>query len=324
LQISALWEDAPLLAKDGDLDVDALIERTVPKDNVVHLVEGPVRRENKNRTPRNRSRLRSLRFGRPRIAMVGAAALVVVIAVLLTVIKPWVREYVTDVGEQQTITLRDGSTIELNSRSRARVAYSKSERGVELLEGQALFHVAKDPSRPFVVKSGPTRVRAVGTRFDVYRKESGTTVTVVEGRVLVSNVRNSRPAQALAAGVRQVVQPGAAAPPEGDTAVLNAGEQITVARNIPLQASAADVETTTAWTQRRMVFKSAPLPEVAAEYNRYNPRRLVVGSAALRDFHISGVFAAADGASLVEFLRAQPNLSVRTTDSEIQITTKEP
>jgi len=73
-----------------------------------------------------------------------------------------------------------------------------------------------------------------------------------------------------------------------------------------------------------MVFKSAPLTEVAAEYNRYNPRRLVIGSAALQDFHISGVFAAADGTSLIEFLRAQPNLAVRSTDSEIEITTKEP
>lgn len=323
LQISALWEDAPLLAKDRDLDVDALLQRIVPKDNVVHLVDVAAAR--KDDAARSTSRMWLVRSGRG-MAVAGAAALVIVIAVLLAAIKPWAREYVTDIGEQRTITLLDGSTIELNSRSRARVAYTKSERGVELLDGQALFHVAKDPSRPFVVKCGVTRVRAVGTQFDVYRKDNGTTVTVVEGRVLVSNGGSSRSGQTLSAEVRQLVRrPGTvAAPPEAAAAVLNAGEQITVARNSPLLPSAADVETTTAWTHRRMVFKAAPLTDVATEYNRYNPRRLVIGSPALREFHISGVFAAADGVSLIEFLRAQPNLAVRSTESEIEITSKEP
>ena len=56
---------------------------------------------------------------------------------------------------------------------------------VELVEGQALFRVAKDHARPFVVQTAGIRVRAVGTQFDVYRKASGTQVTVVEGRVAV-------------------------------------------------------------------------------------------------------------------------------------------
>jgi len=60
--------------------------------------------------------------------------------------------------------------------------FFKAERNVELIDGQALFEVAKDKTRPFVVRSGATLVRAVGTQFDVYRKRSGTTVTVIEGR----------------------------------------------------------------------------------------------------------------------------------------------
>src|SRR5258708_6316398 len=56
---------------------------------------------------------------------------------------------------------------------------------VELLDGQALFEVAKDAARRFVVRSGATRVRAVGTQFDVYRRSGSTVVTVVEGQVAV-------------------------------------------------------------------------------------------------------------------------------------------
>jgi transmembrane sensor len=329
LQVSALWEDAPLLAKDRDLDVDELIRHTLDKDNVVPLREGGGLQDEGGGPQGGGISSKGWRarwsWTTSRVVASTAAALVVTIVVVLTVIKPWAHEYVTDIGEQQAITLQDGSIIELNSRSRAQVRYNKSERGVDLLEGQALFRVAKDPSRPFVVRCGVTQVRAVGTQFDVYRKENGTTVTVVEGRVLVSNVGEPKSGRTLTSETPpKTVARGAAKSRSGDTAVLNAGQQITVAPNIPLEPSVADVETTTAWTQRRLVFKNAPLTEVVAEYNRYNPRRLHIGDPTLRDFHISGVFAAADGVSLVEFLRAQPNLVLHTTDSEIEILTQEP
>src|SRR6185312_16380584 len=64
-------------------------------------------------------------------------------------------------------------------------------RDVELIEGQALFAVAHDVARPFIVSAGNAAVRAVGTQFDVYRKQTGTTVTVVEGRVAVSSVSHA-------------------------------------------------------------------------------------------------------------------------------------
>ena len=60
---------------------------------------------------------------------------------------------------------------------------SDRQREVTLLEGQALFRVAKDRHRPFVVRAGDAQVRAIGTEFDVYRKQVATIVTVVEGRV---------------------------------------------------------------------------------------------------------------------------------------------
>ncbi len=97
------------------------------------------------------------------------------------------------IGEQRSIALADGSTLELNSRSKVRVRYSEHERALELLEGQALFRVAKDTSRPFIVSCDGTRVRAVGTQFDVNKKRGGTVVTVVEGQVsVVSSVIDAR------------------------------------------------------------------------------------------------------------------------------------
>lgn len=222
--------------------------------------------------------------------------------------------YSTDIGEQRSVTLADGSRIELNSRSQLRVHFTDHSRDIELLEGQALFQVAKDKTRPFIVQSANTQVRAVGTQFDVYRKESGTTVTVVEGTV---SVDASQRAMANAG-----VQPSAL--------MLNAGEQVTVSTVTPAEAAGqnsietpipkvANITAATAWTQNRLVFESATLIEVADEFNRYNERRLVIESPELHDFHITGTFSSSDPAPLLRFLKARPDIIVTEDQDEIHI-----
>ncbi len=72
-------------------------------------------------------------------------------------------------------------------------AFSKNERLVELSRGQALFEVFKDASRPFIVVSDSARVKAVGTQFDVNHHKQGIVVTVVEGRVAVTQPSTTQP-----------------------------------------------------------------------------------------------------------------------------------
>jgi len=263
--------------------------------------------------------------------------------------------FTTDTGEQRFVKLVDGSTMELNSRSRVRIRFSDGERDVDLLEGQALFHVAKDPTRPFIVHSGSTLVRAVGTQFDVYRKASGTTVTVVEGRVAVLSPllqaehgggpsgsalplpsASSEPsAPALRPGNAQHV--ASTAPPlqkpEGsvpsDTALpganaifLSAGEQITVTSQSLPHSTHTDTAVATAWIQHELVFDSTSLSDVAQEFNRYNTRHIIIRDPALRDFHVTGIFSSADPASILRFLRAQHDIDVDETDDDIRISKK--
>jgi transmembrane sensor len=267
--------------------------------------------------------------------------------------------YVTRIGEQKLIHLADGSTLELNSRSRVRVHFSDAERDVDLLEGQALFRVAKDHARPFIVRSDATLVRAVGTQFDVYRKVSGTTVTVVEGRVAIlpaglsretslqvtpepirspgvtstpssSAPHSSHSSQGLGAALTTSgphtqqasnadLFPGSA-DAEGEHAIfLSAGEQVTVTAAAPPQPTPANVAAATAWTQHRLVFNGTPLTDVAQEFNRYNIRQLAVSNVELEQFHVSGVFSSTDPTSLLRFLRAQRGIRVVETDMEIRI-----
>lgn len=334
LQISALWEEAPLLQRSRNHSADELIERARAGSNVVAL-------DAAGRVDRHATVLARRPAWILRGHYVLIAASILIVATGLALWQQFVRgTYATSMGEQRSITLVDGSTIELNARSRVRVAFTATERAVDLLEGQALFHVAKDPARAFVVRSDGTRVRAVGTQFDVNRTRAGTIVTVVEGRVAVLALESGSERAArvqweegvsgrsLAPGGNSTgTAAGASAdrtgqPTDSTPMYLIAGEQVTVTAHTSRRRAHTDSAGVTAWRQRKLEFSSSPLTEVADEYNRYHNRRLIVRDPRLENFHISGVFSATDSASLVAFLRQQPNLNVRETDSEIEITSQ--
>ena len=357
LELSSIWEDGGDPKLDRNNSTDMLIAQARAATNVIPLdlraeprplsVSPPIVSDAK------------MRVSRPRFFAAAAVVIVCFGAAASTWIYGWgSATYATGIGEQKLIQLADGSTLELNSRSRARVHFSESERTVDLLEGQALFRVAKDHTRPFIVHSDATLVRAVGTQFDVYRKASGTTVTVVEGRVAVlpaglsgetpvnaetihspglesapnsSSPSDNHPSTASTA----VMTSGRKAPDlqasnadlfprsadmaAGQAIFLSAGEQLTVTSAAKAQPIRANVAAATAWTQRRLVFNSTPLTDVAQEFNRYNVRQLTVSNVELEQFHVSGVFPSTDPTSLLRFLRAQRGIRVDETDTEINI-----
>ncbi len=223
LKITALWEEAPMLDSGRTLASNELVGRALAETNVVSLSHhgqffaqsasrgqtGPdeLRGQQESAPPGSRAsthgdsshasplggeQQRSTGKGRAKLFAV-AASLVGVVAVASTWFYVQRDTYSTVIGEQRSIRLNDGSTVDLNSQSKIRVRFTEHRRNVVLLEGQALFRVAKDVSRPFVVATTDTHVRAVGTQFDVYRKDSGTIVTVVEGRVAVLSGLRSFP-----------------------------------------------------------------------------------------------------------------------------------
>jgi transmembrane sensor len=311
LELSSIWEDGGDPELDRAHSTDALIALARTATNVVPLerADGIATRttpQNPSREVKAAARRLSSRF--LLVASVTASVVGGVLGVWFLASMP--PSYATRTGEEKAIQLPDGSSLELNSRSKIRVRFSEHEREVDLIEGQALFRVAKDTARPFVVHRDSARVRAVGTQFDVYKKDSGTTVTVVEGRVAVLPRPSAEPASsALDAGA-------------ADAIILMAGEQITVAPSTATKPAKADVAVATAWTQHQLVFESTPLADVAREFNRYNVRQLIVNDAELRDFHVTGVFSSTDPASLLRFLRGQRGISVEETDTDIRISKK--
>jgi transmembrane sensor len=325
LELSAIWNEGRLLDPQGKFDQNTLIaEAVADHDNVIDwsgtrndfdvpaaaLAPAPAQREHR-------------RFSRWRFAAIAASLALAATAALFYVQTLQAPTYATAIGEQRSLALMDGSTVELNSRSKLVVRYTAQGRNVELLQGQALFRVAKDASRPFIVKTGATLVRAVGTEFDVYQKRDGTVVTVVEGRVAIVTDHALPWPDAATSATDESRRSNLEFPtvPKGQIGniLVAAGEQLTVTPKLIQIAEHPNIATATAWTQRQLVFESASLADVADEFNRYNDRQLIVADPKLETFHVSGVFSSTDPASLIRFLRARPELKILETESQIRI-----
>ncbi len=331
LELAAIWNEGAGLDPNQAFD-DATLMRDVRSEaNVVPLDVAETRAMDRDRS----TVVAQERTRPPGVAARLAIAASVAIAMAGS---GWLylqhNVYSTDIGEHRSLALSDGSRIELNANSRVRVKFSHAGRSIELLSGQAFFTVARDPERPFIVTSADMRVRALGTQFDVYRKKSGTTVTVLEGRVAVASRSKVAAAPSAQAAPRLSHSPVAhdskavASANAGATTassaelLLNAGEQAVVTQRASVKQSAPNITAATAWIQGRLVFQAAPLQEVADEFNRYNQRRLVISDPGLASFNVTGVFSSTDPASLVRFLEARPGIAVTSTDNEILVARK--
>ncbi|MBM3851948.1 MAG: DUF4880 domain-containing protein [Verrucomicrobia bacterium] len=226
---------------------------------------------------------------------------------------PFTTTATTEVGAQRALDLPDGSVVHLNTDSRVEIAYTSDQRQVRLLRGEALFEVAKDRSRPFVVSTGSVQVRAVGTAFNVRLRSQAVEVVVTEGSVRVEN-----PATPAAAPVRSSAAPSAN--------LLTAGQKLTVdltspatAPSIPVTVTPAAVKRALAWQQQRLEFDSAALPEMVAEFNRYSRHQLVIADPRLEQKRFGGSFPASDHRTFVRLLETHFGVVAESRNGQTQL-----
>ncbi len=303
LDMLALWEDARCYDPHHNLDIDSLVALACTDHTVIgevgiqHRPDRATTRITPEKGDANAITSRKpIRNGllQPRTAIAALLSIVINCGIAWYVMDSQRAAYSTRIGEQRSVQLPDGSRVDLDADSDVRTNFTPQERTVELISGEALFHVKKDPSRPFIVRIGDARVRDIGTEFDVNRTTLGTVVTVLEGRVSVF---------ASVSGTE-----------------VDAGQQTTITRAAVAVPRAVDTAAVTAWTRKLLVFSSTPLPEVAEEFNRFNSRRLVIASRELADVQVTGTFGAFDPDSLARFvrlLRAQPGIEVVEKNDQI-------
>ena len=170
-------------------------------------------------------------------------------------------------GELRKLLLDDRSKVDLNTNSEIAVSLTYARREIHLSRGEAMFTVADDPSRPFIVAAGPATIQALGTKFSVRLRPDGSVETIVtEGRVLVS------------------VPPGAGS-------VLSVGKRAIVSGGtIEVSELAADrLNNKLAWTSGYVVFAGESLAEAVKEVNRYN-RLQIVADESVAQINVGGIF----------------------------------
>lgn len=205
----------------------------------------------------------------------------------------------TAVGQRSTVTLEDGSIVELNTDSLVEVRYSEGRRDLRLVRGQALFEVAHDRSRPFVVEAAGQRITALGTAFDVRLDGEEMRVTLIEGSVTVEGARPARSGHPAA------------------TRTLRPGEQFVAAADRPPVVLPIDVQQQVSWRTGRLIFSDEPLGEVIGELNRYSERKIVLADASLAELRVSGVFRAGAVGSFVSAMDAGFPVSAENRGDEV-------
>lgn len=184
--------------------------------------------------------------------------------------------YETAEDQQRAISLADGSIVELGSDAIVTVSYTDEERHLHLQAGEAVFTVAKNPKRPFVVQAGQGSVTAIGTVFNVRTSDASVQVRVLEGTVAV------RPT--LARSGRSSGRPGVQA-----VALVTAGRETSYSRSGRLAPVVeADVNRGLGWRMGVLTMVDWPIEDVIAELNRYLTDEITIGDTAVGDLRFTG------------------------------------
>ena len=225
-----------------------------------------------------------------------AAALLVGVAPLAPTLRDYAaaERFSTHVGQQYRAALDDGSLVELNTATRVAVNLEPDRRAVRLSRGEAVFEVAKDRARPFVVKTPLADVRAVGTVFSV-RTDDGLEVAVTEGVVAIE-----RAGRVLAH--------------------VAAGETFSMSRSGDVLRAVGQterIERELAWREGKVAFAGETLAEAADEMNRYNRRQVKIADASAAGIRIGGYFRATDPEGFAAAIEASFPVTAEVDDDLI-------
>jgi transmembrane sensor len=245
-----------------------------------------------------RSRTRWLRWAL-------AASIFLGIALSLT-LALWPRGsmYRTAIGKTQTVPISDGSRVTLNTDTRLRVAVNDDRRTVDLQQGEAFFEVVADPRRPFVVTAADQRIIVLGTEFAVRRAGNEVRVVVTEGKVQIERLGRREPklvSTQLEAG--NIARTGAAG---------------VLVENKPIEVA----EESLSWRAGFLTFRQIPLAEVAAEFNRYNERKVTVADPGIAAMRIGGTFRATNADAFARLMEEAFPINVELRSGEIVLTAR--
>ena len=210
------------------------------------------------------------------------------------------QQFSTALGARKTVALADGSKVELNTATIGRALVNDRQREFWLDRGEAYFDIVHDAARPFVIYAGTRTVTVLGTKFSVRRDGDRVTVNVIQGRVKV-DLGPSRPdGPSTTIGV-------------GDTAVADGDSTIVASRSLE------QVERAMSWRQGMLTFDNATLADAAAEFNRYNARKIEILDEQAAQTRIGGTFEANNVDAFARLLREAYGVKVEVDPGAVKI-----
>lgn len=312
LAVAQMHGDFKAAAQKKTRTAEALIERALREDPVVMF---PRLLDNKTGDGRS-SPSRKRRVGR-KLARVGAAMAAAVL--LLLGGSHWRarnnvvdQSYTAGSDSVRSLKLPDGTLVQISKDSRIDVHFDTRHRRIEVVRGNALFDVGKDPHRPMLVSVGGHVLQDIGTVFDVRRETGSDVLTVLSGRV---RVLDSAPPASEDAKLPATV----AEPNHGTVADLVSGQQVELHASGAGPVHAAQIAQATAWLPEDIQFRHETVSDVARRFNAYTTQPLVIEGERVADMRISGVFHANDPKAFVAYLATLPNVRVEQNADGVRI-----
>lgn len=226
--------------------------------------------------------------------------------------------YATAIGQQKTISLSDGSALQLNTNSQIRLDYSGDYRDIHLLQGEAHFIVAKDKDRPFRVSAGHGLVQAIGTAFSVYLNHDDVEVVITEGSVSLQSrqgfINKGAPAsdpKALTLIPDRVLGQLSAGQSAVIKDVLSDSGGVHSVKAVVADVSPQELERRLSWRKGFIVFKGLPLNQVVDEVGRYSQMSIELTDPAMASIKIGGQFRVGEVDAILESLEINFGLAVK-------------
>lgn len=231
--------------------------------------------------------------------------------------------YATAVGQQQTISLSDGSVVQLNTNSQIEVNYNEQFRDVYLLQGEGHFKVAKNTALPFRVYAGDGMIQAIGTAFSVHLDAKDVNVMVTEGRVALASIdekdnhnganlplnRTSRFSEGIKINTLGTLDAGQSAKMQrvSQSSVTDSLEAIQIVEQ-------PELERRLSWRDGLLVYAGESLQEVVADVSRYTTVSIEIMDEEVESIKIGGRFRVGETDVLFDVLEENFGLRIKHVD----------
>lgn len=220
----------------------------------------------------------------PKLAAAAAVVASICVALFTTLVdQPPVGEtlrFSTQIGEQKSFTLKDGSVIHLNTGSLLLVTQGELEREVIMERGEVYFDVASDPDRPFKVNIGAQSVTVLGTAFNIFRSPEKSQLAVFEGAVVLHDKESSFDSAMVDVNTSETQEliPGG-------QYILKRGAVVDIDRDhwTGIAATENQLATIQQWRSGIYRFDDVPLSRVIQELNRYSAKKILIEDASIMD-----------------------------------------